>query len=227
MLFWKRTLPLGITFVLGILGALQYYVPHPISEGFLSEMAQWGRIIGGFAMILGVASLCQVHWVKIRRRVPGWGYSAVMYVAMAVTVVFGLRAGGLGGPLVEAGTGFGWIYANLMVALQGSMFSILAFFVASAAYRSFRARTAEATVLLLAATVVMLGRVPFGELLLPPFQFLGFTFPGVGPVADWILTVLNSAARRAILIGIIVGAIATSLKIIFGIERGYLGGGGE
>jgi len=111
----------------------------------------------------------------------------------------------------------------MMVALQGTMFSILAFFVASAAYRAFRARTPEATVLLAAAAIVMLGRVPLGELLLPPLEAVGF--PGVGPLSDWILNVLNAAARRAILIGISVGVIATSLKIIFGIERGYLGGG--
>lgn len=223
MIFWKRTLPLSITFVIGVLGALQYYVPHPTSEAFLTGMSEWGRIIGGFAMILGVASLCHVHWGKLRRRVPGWGYSAVMYAAMVVTVAVGLAAGGPRGPLQEAGTAFGWVYSHMMVALQGTMFSILAFFVASAAYRAFRARTPEATVLLVAAAVVMLGRVPLGELLLPPSRALGF--PGIGPVSDWILNVLNAAARRAILIGISVGVIATSLKIIFGIERGYLGGG--
>jgi hypothetical protein len=223
MIFWKRTLPLTITFLIGVLGALQYYVPHPTSEEFLTRMSEWGRIIGGFAMILGVASLCHVHWGKIRRRVPGWGYSAVMFVSMTVMVVAGLAAGGFKGPLVEGGTRFGWIYSYMMVALQGTMFSILAFFVASAAYRSFRARTPEATVLLVAAAIVMLGRVPLGELLFPPMRALGF--PGIGPLSDWILNVLNSAARRAILIGISVGVIATSVKIIFGIERGYLGGG--
>ena len=227
MLFWKRTLPLTITCAMGILGALQYYVPHASSEAFLTGMSEWGRIIGGFAMILGVASLCHVHWGKIRRRTAGWGYSAVMYASMMVTVVVGLAAGGLRGPLVEAGTRFEWIYMYVMVALQGTMFSILAFFVASAAYRAFRARTAEATVLLVAAAVVMLGRVPLGELILPPVQVLDgwLSFPGVGPLSGWILNVLNTAARRAILIGISVGVIATSLKIIFGIERGYLGGG--
>jgi hypothetical protein len=217
MTFWKRTFPLAITFVLGVLGALQYYVPYQLSEDFLTGMAEWGRIIGGFAMILGVASLCHVHWGKVRRRAAGWGYSLVTFAAMLVTVAAGLWAGGPRGPLVEVGTGFFWIYTNVMVALQGTMFSILAFFVASAAYRAFRARTPEATLLLAAAVIVMLGRVPLGELI----------WPALGPFSEWILNVLNASARRAILIGISVGAIAMSVKIIFGIERGYLGGGGD
>ena len=61
----------------------------------------------------------------------------------------------------------------------------------------------------------MAGRVPLGESLLP----------GVGALADWVMTVPNTAAQRGILIGVSLGAIATSIKIIFGIERAYLGGG--
>ncbi len=125
---------------------------------------------------------------------------------------FGLWSGGQG-----EGTAFGWLYTYALVPLQATMFSLLAFFVASAAYRAFRARSPQATVLLLAAVLVMLGRVPLGEYLIT----------GVGQVSDWIMNVPNTAAQRAILIGISLGGIATSIKIICGIERAYLGGGQE
>jgi hypothetical protein len=102
------------------------------------------------------------------------------------------------------------------------MFSLLAFFIASAAFRAFRARNAEATLMLVAACVVMLG-------LTPPFVQLWDSLvpvlPGLPTTAkDWILEVPNMASRRAILLGIGLGAIAQSFRIILGLERTYLGG---
>jgi len=194
---------------MGVVFIFQYYIPHPYSEGMLTEVSEWLRIISGFAIILGIASLSHLHYKKIQRKDPGWGYSYVVYLSMIITVVVGLWSGGK-----EEGSGLGWIYNYTLVPLQGTMFSILAFFVASAAYRAFRAKTKEATVLLIAGTIVMFGRVPLGEYLVS----------NIGGLAEWILNVPNTAARRAILIGISLGVIATSLKIIFGIERGYLGG---
>ncbi|MBI3077511.1 MAG: hypothetical protein HYY85_11115 [Deltaproteobacteria bacterium] len=209
MLFWRRQLPLLITLVLGTAAAMQYYVPHPLSERLLSEVSVWLQIILGFAMILGLVSLGHVHYRKIREQAAGWGYSLVVFVSMALTVAVGVASGGR-----EQGTPFGWIYSYMLVPLNATMFSILAFFVASAAYRAFRARTLQATVLLVAAAIVMLGRVPLGEYL------VGWA----GAASDWILNVLNTGARRGIIIGISLGIIATSIKIIVGIERSYLGG---
>jgi hypothetical protein len=216
MISLRRQLPLLITFVMGMLFAAQYYVPHPASEQMLTTVNKWLQIIGGFALILGVTSLFRQHAVKIRRKEPGWGYSFVLYAGMVGTIAVGLWVNGkesANGAL----TAFGWIYAYTMVPLQGTMFAILAFFIASAAYRSFRARSREAAVLLLAAMIVMMGRVPLGEYLIPIS----------GDVTQWILNVLNASVRRAILIGVSLGAVALSLKIIFGIERAYLGGGRE
>jgi hypothetical protein len=216
MIFLRRQLPLLITFVMGSVFAMQYYVPHPVSEELLTTVNKWLQIIGGFALVLGVTSLFHLHGSKIRRKEPGWGYSFVLYAGMLGTIAVGMTVNGketADGVM----TAFGWIYTYTMVPLQGTMFAILAFFIASAAYRSFRARSREAAVLLVAAIIVMMGRVPLGEYLVP----------ASGDVTQWILNVLNASVRRGILIGISLGAIALSLKIIFGMERAYLGGGKE
>lgn len=216
MIFLRRQVPLLITLITGLLFAAQYYVPHPASEQMLTAATKWLQIIGGFALVLGVSSLFHQHAVRIRRQEAGWGYSAVLYAGMLGTIAAGLWADGkerIDGAL----TGFGWVYSFMMVPLQGTMFAILAFFIASAAYRSFRARSREAAVLLVAAMIVMMGRVPLGEYLIPLS----------GDVSQWILNVLNASVRRAILIGVSLGAVALSFKIIFGVERSYLGGGKE
>ncbi|HEX2055202.1 MAG TPA: hypothetical protein VHF07_01835 [Nitrospiraceae bacterium] len=216
MIFLRRQLPLLITMVTGLLFAGQYYVPHPVSEQLLTSVTKWLQIIGGFALVLGITSLFQLHAAKIRRQEPGWGYSLVLYAGIIVTVLIGLWNGGKE-TFDGAMTSFGWVYTYTLVPLQGTMFAILAFFIASAAYRSFRARSREAAVLLAAAMIVMMGRVPLGEYILPIS----------GDLSGWILNVLNAAVRRAILIGVSLGAVALSFKIIFGVERSYLGGGRE
>lgn len=220
----RRQLPLLITFAMGVVFACQYYVPHPASELMLTTVTKWLQIIGGFALVLGVTSLFHIHAGKIRRKEPGWGYSGVLYASMLGTTLVGLgysfssQQWILGKETIDGvRTAFGWVYTFMMVPLQGTMFAILAFFIASAAYRSFRARSREAAVLLVAAVIVMMGRVPLGEYLVPIS----------GDVTLWIMNVLNASVRRAILIGISLGAIALSIKIIFGIERAYLGGSKE
>ncbi|HQE62507.1 MAG TPA: hypothetical protein PLV10_09570, partial [Candidatus Latescibacteria bacterium] len=120
------------------------------------------------------------------------------------------------GPLValRKGGAYDWLYTNVFVAADASMFAILSFFIASAAYRTFRARTTEATILLVAAVIVMLGRVPIGALL----------WESMPELQQWLMNVPNMAAKRGILLGVYLGAVATALRIIFGIERSYLGG---
>ena len=216
MNFFKRTIPMIIAFVMGILMTFQYYVPHESSQDLLKVVTRWGMIISGFAMFIGAYSLFHMHWNRIRQKVAGWSYSIFVFFGAGITIIFGLINGGeFFWNDKQTGTMFDWIFNNVQVPAGATIFSILAFFMASAAYRTFRARNKEATILLVAAIIVMLGRVPIGTMI---SQYI--------PVAaDWIMSVPNLAAKRAILIGVSIGVIATSIKIIFGIERAYLGGG--
>ncbi|MBC8552381.1 MAG: hypothetical protein H8D23_22365 [Candidatus Brocadiales bacterium] len=216
MNFFKRTIPMIIAFVMGVLMAFQYYVPHEASQNLLKVVTRWGMIISGFAMFIGAYSLFHMHWNRIKQRVSGWGYSIFMFFGAGIAIIFGLYNGGeLFWNDKQSGTMFDWIFDYVQVPAGATIFSILAFFMASAAFRTFRARNKEATILLMSAIIVMLGRVPIGTMI---SQYIPIA-------ADWIMTVPNLAAKRAILIGVSIGVIATSIKIIFGIEKAYLGGG--
>ncbi|KHE91163.1 MAG: hypothetical protein K8F52_00420 [Candidatus Scalindua rubra] len=216
MNFLKRTVPMIIAFVMGVLMAFQYYVPHEASQNLLKVVTRWGMIISGFAMFIGAYSLFHMHWNRIKHKVSGWGYSIFMFFGAGIAIISGLYNGGeLFWNDKQSGTMFDWIFDYVQVPAGATIFSILAFFMASAAYRTFRARNKEATILLISAIIVMLGRVPVGTMI---SQYIPIA-------ADWIMTVPNLAAKRAILIGVSIGVIATSIKIIFGIEKAYLGGG--
>lgn len=222
MLFLKRYVPLVVCFVMGVVFAVQYYVPHTASEALFTTVIDWLIVIGGFSIVLGLASLIHLHAGKVRRQSAGWGYSVVVFVGIVGTLIAGIASRG---ETLKDGTttGLGWIYDNMYVALQGTVFSILGFFVASAAFRTFRARTMEASLLLVAALVVMFGHVPLGEFLWA--KAFPAHFPvSVGGITEWIMGIPNMAAKRGIMLGVVLGIVATSLKMIFGIERGYLGG---
>ena len=60
-----------------------------------------------------------------------------------------------------------------------------------------------------------IGRVPVGEWVWAPLC----------NIADWIMEYPNGGAKRAIMIGVGLGMSATSLKLMLGLERAYLGKG--
>jgi hypothetical protein len=236
MQLFKKQLPIAVAFVMGVVMFFQFYIPTRLSSNFLTGTTQWDRIIAGFALLLGIYSLLNYHYHKLRRRGAGWGFSVVLYVGFFAMALSGL-IGGIQNPQpiqVASATGamiqvqeykpFMWIYEYVFVPMQATMFSILAFYIASAAYRAFRARTREATVLLITAIIVMLGRVPLTAGLIP-FHGIGSDVQFMPWFTEWILNTPSMAAQRGIMIGIGLGVIATSLRIIFGIERTYMGGG--
>lgn len=204
----RQQLPLAITFIVGFFMAVQFFIPHEFSQKFYETGLDWMIIIGIFALGLGIVSLFRLHWVKIQRRRENWPYSIVVIVSFVVTCFVGFVWG------IEQTAPLTQIYNAVVVSIQATMFALLAFFIASAAYRAFRAHSIIATILLITAVVVMLGRVPIGE-------YISSYIP---IISDWFLNVPNLAAKRAITIGVGLGAAAMSLKIILGIERTYLGG---
>jgi len=210
----KRQLPLALVFIFGIFMIIQYFVPHESSEWVFEFLLDWIYIIGIFALALGIWSLIRVSWDKVKYRKENWFYSLVTLFGLFAMIVFGFdylrnfqTAEGLQNFM------FRHFFDYIMIPIQATMFSLLAFFIASAAYRAFRARSLLATLLLVAALIVMLRFNPY----------FGPISPYLEKTASWLLNVPNLAAKRAIVIGVGLGIVATALKVILGIERAYLG----
>ncbi|MGH2571433.1 MAG: hypothetical protein ACRDGR_09415 [bacterium] len=213
----KQSVPWFLTFVAGMMMMADFFVPHRSFANAAAEVRQWGLIVVACTYVLGVANVLRVQGEKLRRRERDWPYSVVLVVCLVAMASLGIFHDHQG-----EGSPFIWLYNNVYDPLSSTMFSLLAFFITSAAYRAFRARSTEAALLLGAAVLVMLGQVPVGAAIWGPDSFLG-GFPGV---KDWIMDVPNLAGKRAILMGAALGAISTGLRVILGLERAHLGGGG-
>ena len=228
MIFQRATIPLIIVFLMGVLAFVLQYIPHPSSNRIQEEINSWFKIIGGFGLFIGAYSLLHMHVAKIRRKMPGWGYSVFVFLGAAFMIVVGLYNGGYG-PMKDAPPAeseslsllFDWGYEYVLNPCSATIFSILAFFMASAAFRTFRARNLAAALLLIAAVIVMFGRVPVSEWV--SLKIFG-NKDVFGTATDIIMEGPNLAAKRGILLGISLGAISQSLRILFGLERSYLGG---
>lgn len=207
-----------ITAIVGVGFVVQYFVPHFPFSRMSNWFSDWFSIVQACAIVLGVANLMKISSQKVMARKEDWGYAVVIIVSFLLITIIGLAEGkGFRVP----GTWFDWLYNYVYIPLSATMFSILAFFVASASYRAFRARNPEATLLLVAAFFVMLGRVPVGDV------FSGFMPEDyrLSDLASWIMNYPQTAGQRAINIGIALGIVSTSLRIILGIERSHIGGG--
>lgn len=277
----KKTVPLVITFVVGIVMIVSAFVPHPPFDRLGDDFSIFFDILAAFAFVLGGGNLLKIHLNKVSKRSSGWGYSAVTVSAFAVMLIAGLFK--IGGPpgvmhaLEADGTWLKSLYEYAFKPLSATMFALLAFYVASASYRAFRAKNPEATALLIAAFIILLGRTLFGTVLtevLPGCVELLFGglagwlawrnyraknwavaapmavvaaflvgrtayayvanaggndigFVTIPKLVNWIMIVPQQAGQRAIMIGICLGVISMSLRLILGVERSHLGSDSE
>jgi hypothetical protein len=205
----KTQLPVAIAFLSGFIMVIAFFVPEHHLEDFSQNLLTFVTIVGGFTLLLGIVNILRANAGVVRRRGKEWGFKLLLILTLLVMSISSFIWG------VHEGTVYHWIFQNMQAPMMSTMFSLLAFFIASAAYRAFKARTIQATILLTFAVIVMLGRIPLG-------QFLWNKLP---IYTDWIMAFPNLAVQRGIIIGAALGAASMSLRIILGVERTYMGRG--
>ncbi len=222
----KREIPLAITFLIGTVLIVSVFLPPLESLG--ENFTLFFDIIAVFAFFLGGGNLLRVHFTKLSRKQRDWPFSIVTIVGFFAMLAFGLfkigNDGGISSSLTTQGSYFQMVYQTVFVPLGSTMYALLAFFVASASYRAFRAKNREATILLVAAFIILLGRTPLG-MMLTAWVPESMSIAQIPNLAIWIMNSPNLAGQRAIIIGIGLGVVSMSLRLILGIERTYLGGG--
>jgi hypothetical protein len=235
---FRRPLLSFLVFVSGLFYALEYFLPTHVvhlpdggisRENFLTPLIPnvvnpVAQDLAALLFGLGLFSLLRIHTVNIVRRRTGWFNSLALIVSAAAMVVFGLwsRANMNHAPWVDQV--YKHLFDGIFQNMDAAMFSLIAFFILSAAYRAFRIRSFEASILMASALIVLLG-LSFGSLITGKIPAEGFEANfRLETWSSWLLNVISSPALRAIDFGIGLGGLAMGLRIWLGIEKGALFG---
>src|SRR5437879_5457490 len=121
-----------------------FFVPHPLIAGPGHFFEDSVIIIVAFAIVLGSANVVQFNGEIVMKRGKDWPYKVVLLLSMFIMLGIGLAEGPR---FLDPETKFSWLYNNVYAPMQGTMFALLAFYIASAAFRAFRIRNVEAGLL--------------------------------------------------------------------------------
>jgi hypothetical protein len=100
------------------------------------------------------------------------------------------------------------LYTGLFENLGAAMFALLGVYIAAAAFRAFRIKSLESTLMMMAALVVMLGQISLGK----------FLYDDLPALRQWLLEIPNSAVFRAIRFGAAVAGLMLAIRMWFSIE---------
>jgi len=204
-----------IIFSTGFFYAFTYYVKvsapidlQAIADNSLAYLT--AMIITAFA--IGIINLTRIHYRNIKLRRPDWKFSVALLGSLYGMAVFSM----ISSPFQLDPQGivipvsvieffqpiWSFMYYNVMISINTSIFSLLAFFITSAAFRAFKVRTLESTILLIAGLLVIIGEAPIADSM----------WPGFSAIQNWIMLVPNTAGQRGILIGAALSIIAFSAR---------------
>ncbi len=199
-----RSLVTAITIGVGLLILANFFVRNEFLSQVQQSLLDWAIILAAIALVLGVFNVIATHVRKIRNRRSGWPYSLFLLAAMGTVIILGLAdPKGPASPLVT------WIFEYVQIPLQATIFSLLAFFVASAAYRAFRVRSVDSFIMLAVGLIVLLGQVPLGAVI----------WDKIPAAKDWLLSYPSTGGARGIILGAALGAVLTGLRVLLGVDR--------
>ncbi len=209
----RRNVPVILTTVTAVIVffSIVLFKTADVWPGRFDRMQQF---MAAVMMFMGMANMTRVHGNVVLKKDRNWIFSAWLLLVMYVYAIFGMSVG-------NTNDTYRWFYNAFIPPVNATMYSMVAFYVTSASYKAFRARTVDAALMMACAVWVMISNVPIGDKLWGSESWLG----GMAGVRDWIVSIPNSAVSRGISVGSTLGAFATQLRILLGLERRHLGQG--
>lgn len=200
MILLKRGIPVVIAIAAGLATLLGLLVVPVLGEVLLG----WAAFLAAVALILGIFNLLGVHLKRVSK---GNFFSLILVASMLI--VFGLA---ITDRLEVTENGVDSVFTYVQVPLSAALASLLAFFFLFAGARLLqRQRNGWSVLFLLTAVLVLLSQSPL------PAAIRDI----VSPIYAFVSEILVLAGMRGLLLGIGLGTITLSLRLLAGVERPY------
>lgn len=200
-----RSIPVAVAIAVGLLTLIGLLFASPLSDLLL----RWATFLAAVALLLGVLNLFAVHLSRIFR---GNIYSAVLVLSMGAVLALAVTdARNMTADFVPL------IFNTVQVPLEAALASLLAFFLLFAGFQILkRQRSVGAILFLLTVVIFLLSNVLINSRLLPDTATAPFT-----QIRSAITAVVVTAGMRGLLIGVALGTVTLSLRLLLGVERPY------
>jgi hypothetical protein len=175
-------------------------------------LVDWAAVLIALALLIGVFSVAGTHLMRVIRRDSDWGYSIVLLLGMLLVIgagIIGFPPALLPQSLVEEPVRR--VFTTIYEPLASSLLALLAFFSISAALRAVRHRNAEAVIIIGVALLALLAQLG---------PVAGLPYVGVG--LQWINDYIVLAGARGLLIGVAIGTLVASMRVLLGFDQPYL-----
>jgi hypothetical protein len=204
---YRETLPLLIVFFFGVSITAAFFVDIPALSDFASTMQSYASVIISFAFIVALVGLARRHFTRFVKEENAIerGFGIMMIVVIVAYVAIGV---GLG----QNSELYQTIW-NFYMNIRGVLYGMWMFFYSSAAYRTLRVRSTESLMLAFAGVIMLMANA----------TIYGVIWPGFSQIGEWLMKVVNTGVVRAIIMGAAFGAVIRSIRILYGMERSYLG----
>jgi hypothetical protein len=163
-------------------------------------------VLNAMSILLAIYSQTRRSLLLVNQRAHGWVYQVYLLIAIYLMAGLGFLFG-------QQSDQFMWFQYAILNPTGSVIYSSLAFFMASASARAFRARSPQAALLLISGIFVLLGQAPISAVYVP---FLG-TF------REYLTSSFSMAAARIFAMSVTVGAVVLGVRMLTGRESEAIG----
>ena len=202
----KKIILITISSITGLLIILGLFFPWSPFDLIRKTLLEWAVIVGSIALIIAVLNLIVVHWNKVFTETKKDYASPFFIVGFIIVLLVGL----LLGPGNEF---FINLTSTTIITVESTLLAVLALSLSLASYRFFMKKQNLLAFIFGISTVIFLLSFSGIMALMDKIPFMRFL--------NNFINSLPIAGSTGILIGMALGAIVTSLRVLFGFTRPY------